>query len=91
MRSISIARLIRGYVLALDSSEVDDLVEACSVNGPIARDVVDAELFVLAYVSSEHCRHEQFNTLWIIDGVRKPYSPFDMIQNTSKKFGVGAS
>ena len=71
--------------LALDSSEVDDLVGACSTNGPIARDLTDAELLVFAHVNSQHCRYEQSNALWIIDGVRKPYSLFDMIRGTRRR------
>ena len=71
--------------LALDSSEIDYLVKAYSMNGPIARDPTDAELFMFAQVNSEHCRHKQFNASWTIDGVRKPYSLFDMIRNTHQR------
>ena len=68
--------------LALDSSEVDYLVEAYSMNGPIARDPTDAELFMFAQINSEHCRHKQFNASWSVDGVQKQHSLFDMIRNT---------
>lgn len=68
--------------LALDSSEVDYLVEAYSMDGPIARDPTDAELFMFAQINSEHCRHKQFNASWSVDGVQKQHSLFDMIRNT---------
>lgn len=71
--------------LALDSSEIDYLVEAYSMDGQIARDPTDAELFMFAQINSEHCRHKQFNAAWTIDGVQKPYSLFDMIRNTHRR------
>ena len=71
--------------LALDATEIDYLVEAYAMSGPIARDPTDAELFMFAQVNSEHCRHKQFNASWTIDGVQKPYSLFDMIRNTHQK------
>lgn len=71
--------------LALDRSEIDYLVDAYSLQGPLARNPFDVELFMFAQVNSEHCRHKQFNATWTIDGVKKPYSLFDMIRNTHKK------
>ncbi len=71
--------------LALDESDVDYLVKAYAMDGPIARDPTDAELFMYAQVNSEHCRHKQFNASWTIDGVQKPYTLFDMIRNTHRK------
>ncbi|KAI9822679.1 MAG: hypothetical protein M1827_000398 [Pycnora praestabilis] len=71
--------------LALDASEIDYLIEAYALNGPIARAPFDVELFMFAQVNSEHCRHKQFNADWTIDGVRKPHSLFAMIRNTHKK------
>jgi len=68
--------------LALDQSEIDYLVDAYSLEGPLARDPSDVELFMFAQVNSEHCRHKQFNATWTIDGVEKPHSLFDMIRNT---------
>ena len=70
--------------LALGSLEIDYLVEAYSMNGPIARDPTDAELFMFAQVNSEHCRHKQFNASWSVDGVQKQHSLFEMIRNTYK-------
>ncbi|KAI9879332.1 MAG: hypothetical protein M1830_008853 [Pleopsidium flavum] len=71
--------------LALDRSEIDYLVNAYSLQGPLARNPFDVELFMFAQVNSEHCRHKQFNATWMIDGIKKPYSLFDMIRNTHKK------
>jgi phosphoribosylformylglycinamidine synthase len=71
--------------LALDTSEIDYLVEAFGPDGPLRRHPFDVELFMFAQVNSEHCRHKQFNASWIIDGQRKPNSLFGMIRNTHKK------
>ena len=71
--------------LALDSSEIDYLIDAYSIGGPLARSPFDVELFMFAQVNSEHCRHKQFNASWTIDGSSKPHSLFDMIRNTHRK------
>ena len=71
--------------LALDVSDMDYLLEAYAPGGALARSPTDVELFMYAQINSEHCRHKQFNANWIIDGVQKPYSLFDMIRNTYKK------
>lgn len=42
--------------LALSDSEIQYLLKAYSLNGPIARSPTDAELFMFAQVNSEHCR-----------------------------------
>ncbi|KZF20233.1 phosphoribosylformylglycinamidine synthase-like protein [Xylona heveae TC161] len=70
--------------LALDSFEIDYLVNAYAKDGPLARGPFDVELFMFAQVNSEHCRHKQFNADWTIDGEKKPYSLFGMIRNTHK-------
>ncbi|PGH04994.1 phosphoribosylformylglycinamidine synthase [Polytolypa hystricis UAMH7299] len=70
--------------LALDSSEIEYLVEAYSKGGPVSRDPTDVELFMFAQVNSEHCRHKQFNASWAIDGEEKPLSLFGMIRNTHR-------
>ncbi|KAH0565402.1 hypothetical protein GP486_001201 [Trichoglossum hirsutum] len=71
--------------LALDSAEIDYLVQAFSPLGPCPRSPFDVELFMFAQVNSEHCRHKQFNAEWEIDGLRKPSSLFDMIRYTHRK------
>jgi phosphoribosylformylglycinamidine synthase len=68
--------------LALDSSEMDYLIDAYT--NQLRRDPTDVELFMFAQVNSEHCRHKQFNADWTIDGVKKPRSLFSMIRNTHK-------
>lgn len=70
--------------LALDESEIQYLAEAYGVDGPVARDPTDVELFMFAQVNSEHCRHKQFNASWVIDGKYMPNSLFSMIRNTHK-------
>lgn len=69
--------------LALDSSEIDYLVDA--YGRQLRRDPTDVELFMFAQVNSEHCRHKQFNADWTIDGMAKPNTLFGMIRNTHKK------
>ena len=71
--------------LALDASEIDYLIQAYDLNGPLGRSPYDVELFMFAQVNSEHCRHKQFNAEWTIDGRKRLYSLFDMIRNTHKK------
>ena len=71
--------------LALDSSEIDYLVDAYGHGGSLSRDPTDVELFMFAQVNSEHCRHKQFNARWIIDGAEKRQSLFDMIRSTHQK------
>lgn len=75
----------RSLGLALDSSEIDYLVDAYAMGGPLARSPFDVELFMFAQVNSEHCRHKQFNAEWTIDGSRKPHTLFNMIRNTHRK------
>lgn len=69
--------------LAMDSSEIEYLVEAYTQE--LKRGPVDVELFMFAQVNSEHCRHKQFNADFTIDGIRKPHSLFGMIRNTHKQ------
>ncbi len=68
--------------LALDSSEIDYLVEAYAPSGPPARNPTDVELFMFAQLNSEHCRHKQFNARWVIDGETKQHTLFGMIRTT---------
>ncbi|KAI5780926.1 CobB/CobQ-like glutamine amidotransferase domain-containing protein [Geopyxis carbonaria] len=70
--------------LALDSEEIEYLLDAFSKTGACPRNPFDVELFMFAQVNSEHCRHKQFNASWTIDGEQKPNSLFGMIRNTHK-------
>lgn len=69
--------------LALDSSEMDYLIDAYTKQ--LKRNPTDVELFMFAQVNSEHCRHKQFNASWTIDGVEKGRSLFSMIRNTHQR------
>lgn len=71
--------------LALDESEIEYLAKAYALNGPIARNPTDAELFMFSQINSEHCRHKQFNASWTIDGEDMPHSLFGMIKHTHNK------
>lgn len=71
--------------LALDEVEIQYLVEAYALGGPIARDPTDVELFMFSQINSEHCRHKQFNASWHIDGTQKPNTLFEMIRNTHEQ------
>ena len=71
--------------LALDDSDIDYLVDKFALDGPIARDPSDAELFMFSQINSEHCRHKQFNAMFTVDGVEKPQTLFGMIRNTHQR------
>ena len=45
----------------------------------------DSEVFGFSQVNSEHCRHKIFNGRFIIDGVEKPSTLFQLIKRTSKE------
>jgi phosphoribosylformylglycinamidine synthase len=65
--------------LALSDGEIDYLLSAYAELG---RDPTDVELMMFAQANSEHCRHKIFNARWIVDGVARPDSPFDLIRRT---------
>ncbi|KAL8646100.1 MAG: hypothetical protein Q9226_007018 [Calogaya cf. arnoldii] len=44
----------------------------------------DIEIFMWAQANSNHCRHHDFNTTWVIDGETKDKTMFDLIKNTHK-------
>ena len=50
----------------------------------IGRALTDSEVYGFSQVNSEHCRHKIFNGKFIIDGIEKKESLFDLIKNTSK-------
>lgn len=68
--------------LALSAEEVNYLEQ---LSQKIGRDLTDSEVFGFSQVNSEHCRHKIFNGIFIIDGVEKPSSLFEMIRLTSRK------
>ena len=68
--------------LALTQEEMQYFSDVYS---QIKRDPTDVELMMFSVVNSEHCRHKIFNAEWVVDGLRKTNSLFDMIRNTHKK------
>ena len=68
--------------LALSEDEIGYLN---SVSEALGRKLTDSEVFGFSQVNSEHCRHKIFNGTFIIDGVEKEYSLFQLIKKTSKE------
>ena len=66
--------------LALSADEVEYLN---GISEKIGRKLTDSEVFGFSQVNSEHCRHKIFGGTYIIDGVEKPSSLFQLIKNTS--------
>ncbi|MDR0863620.1 MAG: phosphoribosylformylglycinamidine synthase [Candidatus Symbiothrix sp.] len=67
--------------LALNGEEIDYLNE---VSAKLGRKLTDSEVFGFSQVNSEHCRHKIFNGLFVIDGVEKESTLFQLIKKTSK-------
>ncbi len=76
----------REWGLALAEDEIDYLLENYRLLG---RNPTDVELMMFAQANSEHCRHKIFNADWIIDGVRRDKSLFQMIRNTYERHPQG--
>ncbi|MEN8123735.1 MAG: phosphoribosylformylglycinamidine synthase [Bacteroidota bacterium] len=68
--------------LALNSEEIEYLEK---LSKKLNRKLTDSEIFGFSQVNSEHCRHKIFNGTFVIDGVEKPNSLFQMIKKTSVK------
>jgi phosphoribosylformylglycinamidine synthase len=67
--------------LALSKEEVDYLND---ISRKLGRHLTDSEVFGFSQVNSEHCRHKIFNGTFIIDGIEKPETLFQLIKKTSK-------
>ena len=67
--------------LALSEDEIQYLEE---VSVKISRKLTDSEVFGFSQVNSEHCRHKIFNGRFVIDGVEKSSTLFEMIKKTTK-------
>ncbi|HEY6452749.1 MAG TPA: phosphoribosylformylglycinamidine synthase [Steroidobacteraceae bacterium] len=65
--------------LALSESEIDYLL---ATFGALGRNPSDVELMMFAQANSEHCRHKIFNAQFVIDGITREKSMFEMIRNT---------
>ena len=68
--------------LALSPEEIDYLHK---VEGQLGRKLTDSEVFGFAQINSEHCRHKIFGGTFIIDGVEKESSLFQMIKKTTQE------
>lgn len=66
--------------LALSEEEIEYL-ESLSVK--LGRKLTDSEIFGFSQVNSEHCRHKIFNGTFIIDGLTKDLSLFQLIKRTT--------
>ncbi|MDR1633163.1 MAG: phosphoribosylformylglycinamidine synthase [Dysgonamonadaceae bacterium] len=67
--------------LALSSDEIKYLN---GVSEKLGRKLTDSEVFGFSQVNSEHCRHKIFNGIFIIDGVEKESTLFNLIRKTSR-------
>ena len=67
--------------LALSDDEVSYLNEVASKLG---RKLTDSEVFGFSQVNSEHCRHKIFNGNFIIDGIEKESTLFQLIKKTTQ-------
>lgn len=77
-----IAEYNRQEGLALSSEEINYLEE---LSKKLNRKLTDSEVFGFSQVNSEHCRHKIFNGKFVIDGVEKEASLFELIKKTSKE------
>ena len=67
--------------LALSKEEINYLDDLSKY---IKRPLTDSEVFGFSQVNSEHCRHKIFNGRFVIDGIEKEKSLFELIKLTSK-------
>ncbi len=68
--------------LALSSEEIAYLRK---VQLQLGRPLTDSEVFGFAQINSEHCRHKIFGGTFVIDGVERESSLFQMIKQTTKE------
>ncbi len=68
--------------LALSPEEIEYLHK---VENQLGRKLTDSEVFGFAQINSEHCRHKIFGGTFIIDGVEKESSLFQMIKKTTQE------
>jgi len=67
--------------LALSTEEIEYLEKVAKDKG---RALTDSEIFGFSQVNSEHCRHKIFNGTFIVDGIEKEKTLFQLIKETSK-------
>ncbi len=68
--------------LALSKEEIRYLE---GLQKKLGRPLTDSEIFGFSQVNSEHCRHKIFNGTFIIDGIEKDYTLFQLIKLTTQK------
>ncbi|MDH5247697.1 MAG: phosphoribosylformylglycinamidine synthase [Cyclobacteriaceae bacterium] len=68
--------------LALNNEEIEYLE---NVANELGRKLTDSEVFGFSQVNSEHCRHKIFNGTFIIDGIEKELTLFQLIKKTAKE------
>jgi phosphoribosylformylglycinamidine synthase len=66
--------------LALSEEEITYLEK---LSESIGRRLTDSEVFGFSQVNSEHCRHKIFNGTFIIDGIEKKSTLFQLIKKTT--------
>jgi phosphoribosylformylglycinamidine synthase len=66
--------------LALNEEEIGYLD---GLSTKIGRKLTDSEVFGFSQVNSEHCRHKIFNGTFVIDGVEKDKTLFQLIKDTT--------
>ncbi len=66
--------------LALSAEEINYLED---LGKSLGRKLTDGEVFGFSQVNSEHCRHKIFNGLFIIDGIERESTLFQLIKKTT--------
>ncbi len=61
----------------------DEVAYLNNLSKKLNRNLTDSEVFGFSQVNSEHCRHKIFNGTFVIDGIEKKSSLFQMIKKTS--------
>jgi len=62
----------------------DEITYLNGVADKLGRKLTDSEVFGFSQVNSEHCRHKIFNGNFIIDGVEKESTLFQLIKKTTQ-------
>lgn len=76
-----IAAYNRQEGLALSNEEIEYL-EKLSIS--LGRKLTDSEVFGFSQVNSEHCRHKIFNGTFVVDGVTRESTLFQLIKATTR-------
>lgn len=77
----SVQQYNQDYSLSLNEIEINYLNE---LSQKLNRKLTDLEVYGFSQVNSEHCRHKIFNADFIINGIKKDSSLFQMIKQTTK-------